>query len=156
MASVALAALKRRRGAVKASIPKLTTKIAKLEARDSDSSVPTHAQQCAKRLENLNSDFKTRHFAIIDVLEDEEQLAGEQDILDKHDDELADLHLRLQAMMITVTTPSPAPTSPSAASPLPNHGILERRSAQLQARLVSVHEKIGHLKDDGSDIHLIY
>ena len=36
------------------------------------------------------SDFKTHHFAIIDVLEDEDQLVGEQDILDKHADEVAD------------------------------------------------------------------
>ena len=41
---------------------------------------------------NLDSDFKTRHFAIIDVLEDEGQLVGKQDILDKHDDEMADLN----------------------------------------------------------------
>ena len=111
MSTVGLAALKRRRGAIKASITKLTTKITELEAKEHDPSVLAHAQQLGKRLENLDSDFNTRHFAVIDVLEDEEQLTLEQDVLDNHDDELAELNLRLQALMVpTISAPLPTPT----------------------------------------------
>ena len=152
MASVALAALKRRKGAIKANITKLTTKVAELEAKDREPTILTHAQQLAKRPESLDGDFKTCHFAIIDILDDEEQLAGEQDVPDKHDDEIADLELLLQALMVPVTTPTITPGS----HPLPTRDILERWSAQLQSRLVSIHEKIGDIKDDGSDIHLIH
>ena len=54
-----LPTLRRRRGTVKASITKLTTKVAELEARDSDPSVIGHAQQLLKRLETLDANFKT-------------------------------------------------------------------------------------------------
>ena len=80
MATADLATLnyKRRRGAIKASIPKLATKVSELEDKEPSPSILTHAQQLSKRLEKLDSDFKTRHFAVIDVLEDEEQLTLEQ------------------------------------------------------------------------------
>ena len=115
-----------------------------------------NAQQLTKRLENLDVDFKTRHIAVIDVLDDETQLATEQENLDNHDDEIADLNLRLQALMVPVTTPSPTPSSLSDHRPLPTRAILEQRSAQLQTRLASIHENIGELRGDGSDIHLIH
>ena len=158
MISADLAALKRRRGAIEASLTKLTTKVAELEAKESSTLISTHAQQLSKRLENLDSDFKTCHFAILDVLEDEDQLAIEQDTLDKHDDEVADLSLWLQALMVPTTTTPFRSLSPAcdSHSPLSTRAVLERRSAQLLARLVSIHEKIGDLKDDGSDIHLVY
>ena len=109
------AALNRRRGAIKASITKLTTKIAELEAKEPGPTTLSLAQQFTKRLEKLDDDFKTRHFAIIDVLEDEGQLAEEQDVLDAHDEELSELNLRLQAIMdaahAATASPSPTPTS---------------------------------------------
>ena len=149
MSTVDLSALKRRRGA--------TTKVTDLEAQEKGPSILPHAQQFAKRLESLDSDYKTRHFAIIDVLEDEGQLVEEQNLLNRHDDEVSDLNLRLQALMLVSTTsPSPTPTTASDAHPLPSRAILERRSAQLQARLISTHDKIGDLKEDGSEIHLVY
>jgi len=64
-----LPTLRRRRGTVKASITKLTTKVAELEARDSDPSVIGHAQQLLKRLETLDANFKTHQLAIIDIQE---------------------------------------------------------------------------------------
>lgn len=122
----------KRRGAIKASITKLITKVTDLEAQEPGPTTLTHAQQLTKRLENLDSDFKTRHFAIINVIEDDEQLAEEQDVLNQHEDELA-----------MILTPSPTPTSDTHS-----RAIMER---QLQARLVSTHDKIGDLKDDGSE-----
>ena len=155
MATVDLPVL-RRRGAIKARIAKLTTKVAELEGRESDPSISTHAQQLFKRLGNLDSDYKTCHFAVIDVLDDEQQLADEQETLDNHDDEVADLDLRIQALMVAAATPPPPITTTTDARPLTNCAILERRSVQLQARLVTIHEKIGGLKDDGSEVHLVY
>ena len=114
MTTVDLSTLKRRRGAIKASITKHTTKIAELEAKETGPTTPPLAQQLAKRLESLDSDFKTRHVAIIDVLEGEGQLAEEQDVLDTHDEELLQLNLQqLQAFMraaTAATTPSPTST----------------------------------------------
>ena len=158
--AVDLSALKRRRGAIKASITKLTAKIAELESKEPGPTTLSLAQQFTRRVEKLDDDFKTRHFAIIDVLEDEGQLAEEQDALDTHDEELSELNLRLQAIMdaahAATVPPSPTPTPASEVHPLPSRAVLERRSAQLQARLASTHDKIGDLKDDGSELHLIH
>ena len=102
---------KRRRGAIKASITKLTTKIAELEVKEPGPTTLPLAQQLAKRLQSLDSDFKTCHVAIINVVEDEGPLAEEQDVLDTHDEELFQLNLRLQAFMraaTAATTPSPS------------------------------------------------
>ena len=154
MSTVNLAVLRRRRGAIKASITKLITKVTELESQEVDLSVLAHAQQLSKRLENLDSDYKTRHFTIIDVTEDEVQLAEEQETLDSHDNEVADLNLRLQALIIPATTPPPPLAIDS--HPPSNRDILERCSAQLQARLVSIHEKVGELNEDGKEIHLLH
>ncbi len=153
-----LPALKRRRGAIKASITKLATKVAELEDKEPNPTIVTHAQHLSKRLENLDSDYKTRHFAILDVIEDEGQLTTEQETLDQHDDDVADLSLRIQTVMDLArsTTPTLSPSTPAVDThSLPNRGILERRSTQFQARLISINEKIDDLKDDGSEIHLI-
>ena len=91
MATVSLVALRRRQGAIKASITKFATKVDDLEAKELSPSVHVHAQQLSKHLENLDSNFKTRHFAVIDALEDDEQVDAEQEILDKHDEEVADI-----------------------------------------------------------------
>ena len=90
MASVDLSALKRRRGTIKASITKLTTKIAELESKEPGPTTLPLTQQFTKRLEKLDDDFKTRRFAIIDVLEDEGQLAEEQDVVGTYDEELSE------------------------------------------------------------------
>jgi len=104
-----LPTLRRRRGTVKASITKLTTKVvsepdprtkvAELEARDSDPSVIGHAQQLLKQLETLDANFKTHQLAIIDIQE-EGQLGAEQETLDKHDDDVTELSVRLQALSV--------------------------------------------------------
>ena len=148
-----LPTLKRRRGAIQACITRPTTKIADLENRDPDPSISTQEQLFCNRLETLDSDYKTQRFVVIYVIEDEEQLAVEQETLDKHADEVSEFNLRLQALMASVT-PSPPPT-PSGSTDASNPSILERCSAQLQVRLTSTHEKIQHLREDGSEVHLI-
>ena len=143
MTTVDLSTLKRRRGAIKASITKLTTKIAELKAKEPGPTTPPLAQQLAKCLESLDSDFKTRHVTMIDVLEGEGQLTEEQDVLDTHDEELLQLNLQLQAVMraaTAATTPSPTSTPALETRSLPTHAVLERQSTQLQACLVSIHE----------------
>ena len=75
MPAVELAVLKSRRGAIKASITKHTTKIAELETKELGTSTPTPVQQLAKRLDNLDSDFKTCHFVIVNIFDEKDQLA---------------------------------------------------------------------------------
>ena len=135
MSTVDLAALRRRRGAIKASVTKLTTKLTELETKEFGPAIQAQAQQLSKRLENLDADFKMRHFAILDVLDDDDQLATEHDTLDNHDDEVADLSLRLQALLASTATTPLRSLSPvhDSRSPSSTYAVLERRSAQLQA-----------------------
>lgn len=48
---------------------------------DADPTDSAKIQQLSKCLETLDSDYNTRHFAVIDVLEEEDQLAEEQETL---------------------------------------------------------------------------
>lgn len=146
-----LPTLKRRRGTVKASITKLTTKVAELEARDSDPSVIGHAQQLLKRLETFDANFKTHQLAIIDI-QDEGQLGTEQETLDKHDDDVTELSVRLQALSVPqVQTPA------ATGTPLlPNRTVIERRLAQLQARLAAINGDVRRLTGDPSEVHMVY
>lgn len=150
-----LATLKRRRGTVKASITKLWTKLTELEGADRDASFATYAQQYLKRLETLDTNFKTHHLAIMDVvIEDEEQLSTEQEALDQHDEDITTLSVRLQVLL------SSAPATPTVTRPetrhLPDRAVLERRSAQLQARLLSISEDVSRLSGDPSELHLVF
>ena len=49
------------------------------------------AQKLLKRLESLDSDFKTQHLAVVDSLQEGSDFDREQDILNQHDDEVLDL-----------------------------------------------------------------
>ncbi len=150
-----ISALKRRRGTVKANITRLATKVAELKDKEPIPTIVTHAQQLSKRLDNLDSDYKTRQFAVLNVVEDEDQLTMEQETLDQHDDDVADLSLRLMDLArSTALTPSLSSTTVDAHL-LPNHGTLERRSTQFQAKLISMNEKIDDVNDDGCEVHLI-
>ena len=92
-----LTTLKRRRGSVKASITRLTSKLTELEGMDFDQSVSSQAQQLLKRLESLDTSFKTHNMAILDAIE-ESQVEAEQETLDEHDDDVMNISLRLQAL----------------------------------------------------------
>ena len=135
---------------MKSSITKLATKIDELERATSGPAPSARVQQLIKRLGTLDSEFKARHFEIVDIIDGEELLTAEQDELDGHDDIVMDLELRLQSL----TTTSPDIVAPPSAG-TPNCAILERRSAQLQGRIQSTHDKIASLKGDGTDMHLV-
>ena len=143
---------KRRRGSAKASITKLTSKLIELEGQERDQSVSNHAQQLLKRLESLDTGFKTHHFAILNALEDEEEVEAAQEEIDKHDDDVMNLSLRLQALSTPTTEMSPAV---EVRSP-PDGTLVSRRLAQLQARLSSVIEETNALSGDPAEVHLVY
>ncbi len=149
-----LATLKRRRGTAKASITKLRTKLTELEGADRDASFATYAQQYLKRLETLDANFKTHHLAIMDVIEDEEQLGAEQEALDQHDEDTTTLSVRLQVLLSSA--PVTSTVTPPETRHLPDRAVLERRSAQLQARLLSISDDVSRLSGDPSEIHLVF
>ena len=50
------------------------------------------------KLQDLDSNFKNLHLLVIDQIEEDEALEAEQAILDKHDDDVADLTVRIQRL----------------------------------------------------------
>lgn len=90
---------KKRRGVARASLTRLGTRLGELEGRTDAPTALDNARRMLQRLESLDAEFKTHHLALVDLIEDEETLSGEQVILDTHDDEIAHLAERIQQVI---------------------------------------------------------
>lgn len=75
-------------------------------------------------------------------------MGQEQEILDKHDDDVTDLSLRLEALLIRTTATPTARTGERV--------IAARRLSQLQARLTPLHTAITDITTDRNNVHLVY
>ena len=75
-----LSKLRKRRGVVRASINRLDNRLKELEDIADQPGTPDHAWQLAAKLEVLDSELKTYHFQLIDLLDDEESLEMEQNV----------------------------------------------------------------------------
>ena len=106
----AITSARRMRGTAKASLKHLDGRIADLEGRDEltiDDRLSS--QQMLQKLSSVESDFKTHHLALVDLL-DEEALEGKQLVLAETDNKKASLTIHLQRLVShspTITTPSP-------------------------------------------------
>ena len=125
-----IAASRRRRGVIRASVTKLADRIAELEAKMTLS--PTDifkAQQLQKKLEGYDTDFKLYHFKVVDLVEQEE-LERKQAILEEHDDRVTDYSYRLQQLLC------PDERTPKAEPDPRRH--LHRRMARVEQNLREV------------------
>ena len=93
---------RRRRGTVKASITRLTSKLSELERASDDPTTLGHTQRMLSKLA-LDRDYKTYHYSIIDLIADDEDtetnLVKEQDELDNQDADVADLYARIEKLI---------------------------------------------------------
>ena len=80
--------IRRKRGVVCASITKLCSRLAELEEMSNRESANYHAQHLSTRLNTLDSEFKSLHFKLVNVINDgdNETMASEQSIIYKHKD----------------------------------------------------------------------
>ena len=74
-----------------------------------------------RKLDALDSEFRTHHHALIDIIDDEEALSTEQNILDDHDDFVADLSAHIKRFINACTPASDSPTR-KIASRTPEEG----------------------------------
>ena len=124
--------LRKRRGVVRASITRLTNRLKDLE-KDADRPATLDlARGMTRKLDALDSDFRTHHHALIDLIDVEETLQGEQNTLDDHDDLVAELTVRIQ-QLITLCTSS-LDSSPRK--------IASRRLSHLQKTLSTIGKAI--------------
>jgi len=77
---------KKRRRVTKASLTKLSTKLTELETDTTNPDALRAAQALASKLKTFDTEFKTHQLAIIDLTDDDDSLAVEQQELDDHDD----------------------------------------------------------------------
>ena len=54
-----------------------------------------HAKHLTIKLEVLDAEYKTHHYAIVDLTDDETALQAEQEALDAHDESMVQLGLRI-------------------------------------------------------------
>ena len=138
-----LAKLRKRRGVVRASITRLGTRLKELEDAADRPDTPQHAGQLAAKLRSLDEEFRTIHFDVIDLIDDnnEDALVAEQGILDRHDDDVATLTVRLGSL------------STAPVAPIPDvRKSLSRRMSRLQNGLARIR---GFVEDSSVAPHVI-
>lgn len=96
----------------------------------------------SKKLETLDSEFKVHHYALVDG---DEALSKEQEVLDEHDDDVANLASRIK-LLITACSSSQESSSRRLAS---------RRLTHLAKNLSSIRDEISPLSTDTDDICLL-
>ena len=127
--------LRKRRGVVRGSITRLSDRVAELEGTPGQPRNVHRARQLLAKLQTLESDYKTIHLQIVDLIneEDNDALDAEQARLDTLDDDVSGLALRLEAMI--------APTQPDVPdTPALDHRPLNRKLARVQAGLNRIDE----------------
>ena len=61
-----------------------------------------HAQQLTSKLDSLDSEFRAHHLKLIDLIDDDPTLEKEQETLDKLDDDVSTLTIRLRQLIVRV------------------------------------------------------
>lgn len=94
----------KQRGVVRASLTRLKTRVKEFESKGTEISVGDRlaAQRLLQKLDTLDSDFRSHHFAVVDLV-DEEAMNTEQRVLDEHSGS-ADPHVRLSKRLRRVDT----------------------------------------------------
>lgn len=140
----ALSTLRKRRGVIRGSITRLGKRLRELEATPTGPEVGDGARQSATKLETLDKDYKSLHFDVVDLIDDEEmeELEKEQEVLDKHDDDVASIALRLQQLISK--SGSPADTIGVRKSSSRKLSRLERSLNSTEEALSAMGEGEGH------------
>ena len=96
------------------------------------------------KLEALDLEYKGYHYAVIDLIDDEDELGDEQDALDEHDDNIANLAIHVYKLIDACSSHSSGPTNPRT--------VQQRKLQHLEKGLLSVHDAITALAGEAGDI----
>ena len=140
-----LANAKKRRGVARASLTRLGNRIKDLEGGDTEPKTLELAQRMSQELSDLDTEFWTHHHALVDLIDDEETLATEQETLDAHDDLVAELAVRVK-QVIAASSPSSNESSRRIAS---------RKLTHLQKSLTSIMSIVSDTSTTVSDTCLL-
>ena len=87
----------------KASLTKLSTKLTELETDTKNTDALRAAQGLASKLKTFDTELKTHQLAIIDLTDDDDSLAVEQQELDDHNDRASELTILVQRSISTLS-----------------------------------------------------
>ena len=132
---------------MRASITRLATRLRELEETPDHPRTADHATQLLMKLNALDAEYKSLHFEVIDLIDGSEDLEKEQTVLDKHDDDVSVLTIRLQ----TLSTPKRTETPPTADVRKP----LSRKLARLEKGLHSIDEIISTASEGAPERSMI-
>ena len=129
----------------RASLIRLTNRLKDLEDKVRSDETLDLAQRMSEKLSDLDTEFQTHHHTVVDLVDDEEALAKEQEVLDAHDDLMTELSLLVKQVI-------------SASSISLNEAsckIAARKLSHLQKSLNSIASVIGDLSTPPSDACLL-
>ena len=133
----ALSSNKKKRGTTRASVTWINTRLRELEDVPDLPATIGHAQRLIAKLQTLAEEFKIHHFAVIDLIDDEEELAAQQTILDNLDDDVTQITVGLEAL----TTKGTSTTNNVAKVALKRLRYLERGFTSVSDSLESLDEE---------------
>ena len=142
-----LTASKRKRGVVRASVTKLGTKLGELEANPDNPTTIDHAKCLNAKLESLDAEFKDHHYSVVELITHDEELEGEQEIIDRHDDVIADLKVRVQNLISICSHRSKDPSAP--------RNLQARKLERLEREVSGVKATISSLSEESDNTCLL-
>jgi hypothetical protein len=116
--------LRKRRGVTKASITHLDTRLRALEGPTDQPTTRDSARQLSTKFKEYNAEFKTAHLSLVDLVDYDEALKGEQAALDAHEDFVAPLAVRIKALLACVES--------SLATKIGEHKLLSHWNGRIQ------------------------
>ena len=128
----ALSSLHKKQEVARSSVTRLGNRLRELKSDPEAAVVSDHAKQLLLKFNEADSDFKSLHFQVLDLIDenDDEALKKEQYILDQHEDNVYALTLCIQR--IITHTPTACALTPPVESPTPDpQKMTARRLSRL-------------------------
>lgn len=139
----ALSSLRKKRGIVKRSITRSANTLKSLEASPTVPGVVEQATQLVTKLDGFDKDFRSIHYEIVDLVEeDSEDLEKEHEGLDKHEDDVTAMSLRLRKLITYSSSTTDA-------------GSEKASSRKLSRRLKTTNDALALVREDHDDVPLL-
>lgn len=154
MTSTPISKLRRRRGVVRASITRLGARLTELEYTADQPRTRDHARQLLGKLRSLDEEFRRLHYELIDLIDEgsDDALEAEQATLDKHDDDVATLTVRVETLSMSTHHTSADHARP-AVIPDPRKA-LSRRLSRVEAGLKRIRDVVGYYRRFRRALHI--
>lgn len=131
---------------VKRSVTKLLNQLKDLDASPDDASKADRAKQLLGKLEGRDKEFRTAHLDVMGLIEEgSPDMEKENEVLDKHEDDVSAATLHLQALVKPVTPPA----STDATRPL------SRKLSRIERCLRETDRSLSMLDDRHDEVPLL-